>query len=75
LAGQLGNGSTARSSKPVAVVGLRNGVTAIAQGDGHTCALIDTGGVKCWGDHFLLGNGTQAGGTTPVDVTFASSSP
>ncbi len=67
--GQLGDGSTTDRTTPVDMVGLPNGVQAIAAGDYHTCALTDQGGVKCWGANFngQLGDGT-AWHTTPVDV-------
>jgi alpha-tubulin suppressor-like RCC1 family protein len=80
FAGQLGNGSTKQSSTPVDVVGLTNRVAAIAMGDGHTCVLMVTGGVKCWGGYYasgglLLGNGMTAGSLTPVDVTLNGNGP
>ena len=71
-AGQLGRGGTDEDqSAPVDVVGLSGGVSAIAAGGWHTCALLDTGGLKCWGDdgHGQLGDiGTDAEQRSPVDV-------
>ena len=43
----------------------------LAAGGGHSCAVTPTGGAKCWGDNTYgqLGDGTNLGRTTPVDVT------
>ena len=68
--GQLGDGSTTDRLTPMAVAGLTARVVAIAAGDSHTCAVINTGGVKCWGlnDFGQLGDGSTANRLTPVDV-------
>lgn len=77
-AGQLGNGSTARSNVPVIVTGLSSGIGTtiprIAAGDYHTCAqtsnLISGPKLKCWGSHVYgqLGNGVFGFKTTSASV-------
>jgi alpha-tubulin suppressor-like RCC1 family protein len=69
--GQLGNGTTTNSSNPVDVTGLSRGVAAVtAHGYQHGCAVMASGGVKCWGGNEAgeLGDGTTTERHTPVDV-------
>jgi alpha-tubulin suppressor-like RCC1 family protein len=70
--GQLGNDSTTESLVPVAVDAFIDGSTAvsIAAGDYHTCALLNTGVVNCWGDNAdgQLGNNSTADSSVPVGV-------
>ncbi|MCX6422859.1 MAG: fibronectin type III domain-containing protein [Actinobacteria bacterium] len=73
--GQLGDGTTDSSNSPVAVPGI-DGTTpaktaiSVSLGDAHTCALLATGAVKCWGgdDRNELGSGPGTS-LTPVTVT------
>lgn len=69
--GQLGNGvSSLSSSTATDVIGLTSGVESIDSGDGHSCALLTTGEVKCWGsnNYGQLGDGTETNRSTPVTV-------
>lgn len=71
-AGQLGDGTVIERHVPVVVTGMSSGVTSVAAGEYHTCA-IQGGGVKCWGAQYGSGrlgdNGATATYTsTPVQV-------
>ncbi|HEY0988403.1 MAG TPA: hypothetical protein VGD80_15170, partial [Kofleriaceae bacterium] len=67
--GQLGDGHpTMQGKPPPAIPGLR-GVTSVAAGRGHSCAVAD-GAVWCWGANDLgqLGDGTVVDRSAPVRV-------
>jgi len=68
--GQLGDGTTTTRMTPVNVVGLAMGVEAVSAGWYHTCSLMRSGSVKCWGYNYYgeLGDGTNTDRSTPVRV-------
>ncbi len=68
--GQLGDGTTVSRNTPIEVAGLGAGITALAAGSQHTCALIDNGTVRCWGQNQRgqLGDGTTTDRVAPVSV-------
>ena len=69
--GELGDGTTTDRHTPIDVTGLSSGVSAVAAGYFHTCALLISGGLKCWGKNLngQLGDGTNVERHTPVDVS------
>jgi alpha-tubulin suppressor-like RCC1 family protein len=69
-AGQLGDGTTTSSVRPVAVAGLDDALS-ISTGYEHSCAVRSAGTVVCWGSgtNGKLGNGATSGSPTPVAVT------
>jgi alpha-tubulin suppressor-like RCC1 family protein len=70
--GQLGNGTTTKSSTPVAVsLPAGTTVTAVSAGDYDSLALTSTGSVLAWGYNVdgELGNGTTTSSSTPVAVS------
>lgn len=68
--GNLGDGTTTQRLTPTTVSGLSSGVSAIAVGNRHSCAVLDSGAVRCWGTNNFgqLGDGTQTQRNTPVNV-------
>jgi alpha-tubulin suppressor-like RCC1 family protein len=73
--GGLGDGTTTARSIPVNVTGLTTGVASVSAGDGHTCAVTTTGGLKCWGRNVFgeVGDGTTTHALTSVWVSGLSS--
>jgi alpha-tubulin suppressor-like RCC1 family protein len=73
--GQLGDASVTNRTRPVDVKAsssaVLTGVKAVSMGSGTACALMNTGGVKCWGSNTFgtLGNNTTTASTYPVDVS------
>jgi hypothetical protein len=58
-------GVAATACQPWEQRGLARKVTVGTQ---HACALLETGGVRCWGGTGLVGDGTRALRATAVDV-------
>lgn len=70
--GELGNGGGAGSSTPVQVQaaggGALDGVVALAAGYAHTCAVLQSGTVACWG-YNAYGQAGAAPGTNVLVAT------
>ncbi len=71
--GQLGDGAATDLSLATQVwTGSQNlsGIRKVASGENFTCALMISGGVKCWGNdsNGQLGNGASGQSNLPVDA-------
>ena len=69
--GELGDGTTTDRTSPTAVsLNAGENVIDVGSGDSHTCALLDDGSIKCWGNNYYgqLGDGTTTNRNTP-DLT------
>ncbi len=69
--GQIGYGNTDDGSGPTdppVDLGTGRTATAITAGKYHTCAVLDDGTIKCWGDNAYgqLGDGTTTDRTSPT---------
>jgi alpha-tubulin suppressor-like RCC1 family protein len=55
---------------------MSSGVSSVALGEYHTCAVKTDGSLWCWGDNGYgqLGDGTNTSRTTPVQITSGVSS-
>ncbi|HPG60625.1 MAG TPA: Ig-like domain repeat protein [Casimicrobium sp.] len=69
-AGQLGTGDYTDSAVPMPVVGLSSGVSRTVAASFTSCALLQSGTVKCWGNNGFgqFGDGTTTSSNLPVDV-------
>jgi alpha-tubulin suppressor-like RCC1 family protein len=67
--GQLGIGNQTPTPTPTDVIGLSSGVTDVAVGLGHTCAVVNAG-LQCWGANIggQLGDGSTSGRNQPGAV-------
>ncbi len=67
---QLGDSTDGEDSpEPVAVTGLANAM-GVAVGYPHSCAVLSSGHVDCWGENSWgqLGDGSKHPAETPIDV-------
>ena len=71
--GVLGNGVATYQTTPTQVSSFGNNRTAVSVsgGDYHTCAILNTGEVSCWGYGAFgaLGNGGTSDQYTPTDTS------
>jgi len=75
--GELGNGASVDGTEIISKVPIKvpniSQAVSIAAGDYHTCAVLSTGVVQCWGENIegQLGNGKSGSGSfysTPANV-------
>jgi cysteine-rich repeat protein len=68
--GQLGNGTLEGGAGPVEVKGLKAPALLVAAGRSHSCALLEDGGIMCWGRNVegQLGNGETEDAPSAVSV-------
>lgn len=68
--GEFGDGTFTEDPVLGETLGLSSGVTSIASGGIHTCAVLDTGHVQCWGGNPFgqLGDGVNNSHPIPAIV-------
>ncbi len=70
--GALGNGTRETTAEPVRVVGIGapvlEGAVSVAPGGDHTCAVLRTGRIACWGANDVGQLGVAAGEPRPTPV-------
>jgi LPXTG-motif cell wall-anchored protein len=69
--GQLGDGTTSTKNTPVDVAGLPDKAVAVSVGYRHSCAILESGSLYCWGsnDEAQLGDGTKVDKLQPTNVS------
>ncbi|MCB1030693.1 MAG: DUF4214 domain-containing protein [Acidimicrobiales bacterium] len=67
----VGTGAQSSSSSTVTPTAPALAAKAISVGDTHSCAVLTSGSVRCWGDNSQgqLGNGSNAASLTPKAVS------
>jgi len=68
--GQLGQGHTGETLMLVTPTGLTSGVVHLSAGFAFTCAVMNSGQVRCWGSNGVgeLGDGTTTNRSRPTEV-------
>lgn len=69
--GQLGDGTTREAAVPVRVQGIPGKTVAVAAGEAHSCALLESNDIYCWGQNTigqLGGSGRPSHSSPPVLV-------
>jgi large repetitive protein len=68
--GEVGDSTTTNRLTPVDVTGLSSGVASVSVGSKFSCAVLDSGAAKCWGDNTYGqgGNGFRTNTSTPTAV-------
>jgi len=72
--GQLGDGSSTDRTTPTTVhTDLGGTPVLLAAGDYHSCAVLDSAAIRCWGynGYGQVGDGSTMDSTTPVSVAWA----
>lgn len=71
--GALGTGDTTHETKPVDVQNIGGLARLVAVGTTHSCAVMATGSLKCWGDNSSgqLGDASLLSKTQPVSVNIS----
>ena len=69
--GRLGNATTNLQRKPSKISVITDAVKDFSIGNNYTCAITDSGAVKCWGNNLFgqLGNGTNTNSLQAVNVS------
>ncbi len=69
--GQIGDGSLVTRLEPSPVGGIARDIAGLALGQAHTCVLLGTGAVDCWGNNAIgqLGTGDYDSSATPRRVS------